>query len=147
MPDEDTTEEEVVELLNELRVVLPGVQVLFAFLLTIPFSQRFQQLKPSDRGVYFAALLLTATSTACLIAPSTYARVTWRHRTKRRLLKVANPLAIWGTVFLAAGIGCAVYLIGDFLYHSPVASIATGAVMFVIVVLWYGLPIYDRLRA
>jgi hypothetical protein len=144
--EEDRTEQELVELLNELRVVLPGVQVLFAFLLTVPFSQRFQQLTSGERGVYFGALLLAATSSAFLIAPSTYARLTWRHRSKARVLKVANPLAIWGTVFLAAGIGCAVYLIGDVLYHSPWAAIAAGAVIFGIVVLWYGLPLYDRRR-
>ena len=146
MPDQEKTEQEVVELLNELRVVLPGVQVLFAFLLTVPFSQRFQQLNQSERGVYFAALLLAATSSAFLIAPSSYARLTWRHASKARLLKIANPLAIWGTVFLAAGVGCAVYLIGDVLYHSPWAGISAGGVMFVVVVLWYVVPIYDRLR-
>ncbi|MBV8385200.1 MAG: hypothetical protein JO155_00265 [Acidimicrobiia bacterium] len=146
MSEQDKTEQEVVELLNELRVVLPGVQVLFAFLLTVPFSQRFHQLTHGERGVYFAALLLAATSSAFLIAPSTYARLTWRHASKERLLKIANPLAIWGTVFLAAGIGCAVYLIGDVLYQSPWAGISTGAITFVIVVLWFGLPIYDRIR-
>jgi hypothetical protein len=146
MPDEDTTEQEVIELLNELRVVLPGVQVLFAFLLTVPFSQRFQQLRSGQRGIYFAALLLSAVSAALLIAPSTYARLTWRHRSKARLLQIANPLAIWGTLFLAAGMACAVYLIGDVIYGSPLAGIAAGGTALVTVVLWYGIPLVDRRR-
>ncbi|MBV8160457.1 MAG: hypothetical protein JO265_06000 [Acidimicrobiia bacterium] len=147
MADESSTEQEVVELLNELRVVLPGVQVLFAFLLTVPFSQRFTQLRPDERGIYFAALMFAAGSSALLIAPSVYARLTWRHIPKARLLQVANPLAIWGTVLLAGGIGCAVYLIADVLYHSALAGIFTAAVSVLILVAWYGVPLYDRLRA
>jgi hypothetical protein len=138
--------EEVIELLNELRVVLPGVQVLFAFLLTVPFSQRFDRLRPGDRAVYFAALLLAAASSVLLIAPSVYARLTWRHQDKTRMLRLANPLAIWGSVFLAGGIGCAVYLIGDVLYRSPLAGMATAGVVLLIVVTWYGIPLIDRLR-
>jgi hypothetical protein len=142
----DKTEQEVVELLNELRVVLPGVQVLFAFLLTVPFSQRFQQLSGGDRGVYFAALMLAAGSSVLLIAPSVYARLTWRHQPKKRMLALANPFAIWGTVLLAGGISCAVYLIGDVLYQSELGGIATAGVALLIFVTWYGVPLVDRLR-
>ena len=92
------------------------------------------------------ALLLSAVSAALLIAPSTYARLTWRHRSKARLLQIANPLAIWGTVFLAAGMACAVYLIGDVIYGSPIAGIAAGGTALVTVVLWYGIPLVDRRR-
>jgi hypothetical protein len=139
-------EQEVIELLNELRVVLPGVQVLFAFLLTVPFSQRFQTLTAADRNIYFAALLLAAASSVLLIAPSVYARLTWRHQSKARLLALSNPLAIWGSVLLAGGIGCAVYLIGAVLYRSALAGFATAGVVLLILVTWFGLPLLDRLR-
>jgi hypothetical protein len=143
--NEDDTEQEVIEFLNELRVVLPGVQVLFAFLLTVPFSQRFNQLGATDRAVYFAALLLAAGSSAMLIAPSIHARLTWRHQDKAWLLAVSNPLAVTGGMLLAAGIACALYLVADVLYQSQTAGITTVLVVAVIFVVWYGIPIVGRL--
>jgi hypothetical protein len=142
---EDDEEQEVIEFLNELRVVLPGVQVLFAFLLTVPFSQRFNQLGGADRAVYFAALLLAAGSSAMLIAPSIHARLTWRHQNKDWLLAVSNPLAVTGGVLLAAGIACALYLVADVLYRSRTAGITTAVLVLVILVVWYGIPIFGRL--
>jgi hypothetical protein len=141
----DKEEEQVLELLNELRVVLPGVQVLFAFLLTVPFSQRFSQLGPTDRAVYFAALLLAAGASAMLIAPSIHARLTWRNRNNDWLLRVSNPLAVGGGVLLAGGIACAVYLVADVLYRSSVAGITTALVVVGILVLWYGIPLLGRM--
>ncbi len=145
MAEAEDGEQEVVELLNELRVVLPAVQVLFAFLLTVPFSARFTQLGGTDRAIDFAALLLTAGSSALLIAPSVHARVTWHRRGKQWLLAVSNPLAIAGGGLLSAGIACAVYLIADVLYHSRIAGITTAGVVLVILVTWYGIPIVDGL--
>jgi hypothetical protein len=143
MPGASDDEQEVIEFLNELRVVLPGVQVLFAFLLTVPFSQRFSQLGSADRGVYFAALLLAAGSSAMLIAPSVHARLTWRHQDKRALVALSNPLAITGSGLLAAGIGCSIYLIADVLYQSTVAAVTTALIMVVIVLTWFVLPLYE----
>jgi hypothetical protein len=143
--DDQHEEQEVIEFLNELRVVLPGVQVLFAFLLTVPFSQRFNQLHPGDRAVYFAALLLAAASSITLIAPSIHARLTWRHQNKAWLLSVSNPLAIAGGTFLAAGIACALYLVADVLYRSRTAAITSVVVVALILVTWYGIPLVGRL--
>ena len=144
--DEQVQAQQVLELLNELRVIIPGVQVLFAFLLTVPFSQRFSQLGSTDRGVYFGALLLAAGSSAMLIAPSLHARILGSRGDKAWLIRVSNPLAIAGGTLLAAGIACAVYLVADVLYHSRVAGVTTATVVVVILLTWYAIPIVGRLR-
>lgn len=137
--------QEVMELLNELRVVLPGVQVLFAFLLTVPFTQRFAELGRTERGVYFSALLFAAASSALLIAPSIHARLTWQRLDRRWVVELSNHLAIWGSVLLAAGMACAVYLIADLLYRSGIAALFTAAVVLVMVGTWYVVPLVVRL--
>ncbi len=98
---------ELLELLQELRVMLPGVQVLFAFLLTVPFSQRFAQVTPLQGDVYFMSLLFAAMATALLIAPSTYHRIQFRESDKERLLSHARWLSLAGTVFLALSVAAA----------------------------------------
>src|SRR5437588_7891756 len=87
---------ELIELLNELRVGLPGVQVLFAFLLTVPFTQRFSRLDSIQRDIYFLAVLSTALASAFLIAPSAYHRLRWRQRDKERMLETSNHMAVIG---------------------------------------------------
>jgi hypothetical protein len=144
--DDDNADHEMVVLLNELRVVLPGVQVLFAFLLTVPFSQRFAQLDRTDRGVYFAALLLAAASSALLIAPSIHARLTWRDRTNAWVLRLSNPLAVTGSGLLGAGIACSVYLIGDVMYQSSVAGVVAALVVLFVLSVWYAPPFLHRAR-
>ena len=108
MADGESTGErldrELMELLQELRVMLPGVQVLLAFLLIAPFQQRFAQLPGSLRNAFFAAIACATLATALLIAPSAHHRLRWRARDKERLLRIGNQLALWGTVFLAAAI-------------------------------------------
>ncbi|GAC1318946.1 MAG: DUF6328 family protein [Acidimicrobiales bacterium] len=146
MPDPKTTDRELGELLNEIRVALPGVQVLFAFLLSVPFSQRFTQLGPDQKKVFYVAFLASALSSSLLIAPSVFARLTWRHHDKERLLQVSNVLCILGCVALAIGVGCVVWVVSDLAYHSTVAAIATAIVVALITVTWFGLPLYDRAR-
>src|SRR6201996_9500479 len=103
---EETEEERLArnlgELLQELRVALPGVQVLFAFLLAVPFQQNFSKTSEFDKKIYFITLLLTALSAALLIAPSAYHRITFRYQQKGRLVFIANRLSILGLGFLAA---------------------------------------------
>jgi hypothetical protein len=118
---------ELIELLNELRVALPGVQVLFAFLLTVPFSQRFGSTTDFQRGIFFTTLLLTAISAALLIAPSAYHRLHFRQKDKEQLLLTSNNLAIAGIGFLAGAMIGALVLITDLLY-GPVATIICGIV-------------------
>jgi hypothetical protein len=137
---------ELMELLNELRVALPGVQVLFAFLLTVPFTQRFADITSSQRNVYFAAFLSAATATAFLIAPTAYHRIRFREGDKERMLKTANVLAIIGTVFLAMAIVCVVYLITDLLFGGLVPALVTAIASGLFVGLWYGLPLYRHMK-
>src|SRR5438552_14059490 len=112
---------ELIELLNELRVVLPGVQVLFAFLLTVPFSNGFSRMTHLQRGVYFVSFVCAALATVMLITPSTSHRLLFRRRHKERLLYTANRLIIAGTAFLAASMTSAVFVITDVLYKVPAA--------------------------
>ena len=132
------------ELLQELRVILPGVQVIFAFLLTVPFSQRFSALAAYQKDVYFAALLSTALSTAFLTAPSTQHRLLWRQHARSQRLRIANALSIVGSVFLAVGINCVVFLVADFIYGVTPAALATAAVTGTFLTLWYLLPLGKR---
>ena len=114
---------ELMELLQELRVVLPGVQVLLAFLLTAPFQQRFAQLPGTLRNAFFASIVCATVATTLLIAPSAHHRLRWRERDKDHLLRVANREAIWGTVFLAAAIVLALYVVTNVLFATWIALV------------------------
>jgi Kef-type K+ transport system membrane component KefB len=133
---------ELNELLQELRVVLPGVQVLLAFLLTAPFQQRFAQLPGTLRNAFFASIACATVATALLIAPSAHHRLRWREREKERLLRIANREAIWGTVFLAAAIVLALYVITDVLFATWIALLTAAAAVAVFALLWYALPLF-----
>lgn len=137
---------ELIELLNELRVALPGVQVLFAFLLTIPFTQRFPQLSEFQTDVYFGTFLCAAVSTVFFIAPTAYHRLRFRDFDKDRLIKTATTLSITGTVFLALAISGTVFLITDVLFGVPLAGLVTGAIVGLLAWFWYGLPLTRKLR-
>jgi len=132
---------ELMELLQELRVVLPGVQVLLAFLLTAPFQQRFAQLPGTLRNVFFASIACATVATALLIAPSAHHRLRWREREKERLLQMANRLAIWGTLFLAAAIVLALYVITDVLFATWLAALTAVLAAILFAWLWYALPL------
>jgi amino acid transporter len=137
---------ELIELLNELRVALPGVQVLFAFLLAVPFANGFPRLRHFDRVVFFAAFVAAALSTVLLIAPSSYHRLRWRQHDKERMLVVSNALTIAGLLCLAVAITCAVFVITDFLFHRTWAAAFTAIVGAAFLVLWYGLPLGAAIR-
>ena len=135
---------ELIELLNELRVALPGVQVLFAFLLAVPFTQRFTEVTSLQRTVYFASVLLTAVATALLIAPSSYHRLRWRQRDKEHMLVTSNRLTIAGTVALALAMIAVVFLITDILYGGWIVAVVTAAAVSVFAWFWYALPLARR---
>ena len=137
---------ELIELLNELRVALPGVQVLFAFLLVMPFQQGFTRVTDLQRDVYFFSFLCTAAASVLLIAPSAYHRLRWRQRDKEQMLVTANRLSIAGTVFLALGMTGVVFLITDVLFATTAAAIVTAAMALLFGWFWYGLPLLRRLR-
>jgi Family of unknown function (DUF6328) len=135
---------ELIELLQELRVVLPGVQVLLAFLLTAPFQQRFAQLPTTQRITFFASIACATVATALLIAPSAHHRLRWREGEKERLLQTANRLAIWGTLFLAAAIVLALYVITNVLFATWVAFVTAALAAALFAWLWYALPLLGR---
>jgi hypothetical protein len=144
--EKERIDRELIELLNELRVALPGVQVLFAFLLVVPFQQRFTTVTQFQKTLYFAALLCSAAATALLIAPSAYHRILFRAREKDTLLKTANRLTIVGLGFLAAAVVCVVLLITDYLYGVETTIAVTAVTGTVFAVLWYLLPLRRRIR-
>jgi predicted membrane channel-forming protein YqfA (hemolysin III family) len=127
-------------------VALPGVQVLFAFLLTVPFTQRFGSVTTSQRAVYFFSVLATAAATILFIAPTAYHRLRWRDRDKERMLQSANRMAIVGTVFLALSITAVVYVITSLLFGTATALGVTVAVAGLVAWLWYALPLSRRVR-
>jgi hypothetical protein len=137
---------ELIELLNELRVTLPGVQVLFAFLLIAPFSQGFERVNDLQKYAYLAALTFAALGSAFLIAPTPYHRIRFRDRDKEAMLRIGNRLALGGTVCLAIGISCALFFVTDFLFRSPLPALLTAVVAGVIVTLWYALPLSREVR-
>jgi membrane-associated HD superfamily phosphohydrolase len=132
---------ELIELLTELRVALLGVQVLFAFLLIVPFYQRFSSVTPLQRNVYFAVLLCAAVSAALLIAPSSHHRLLWRQGAKEATLRAANRLSVLGLTFLALAMIGAIFLITDVLFGGVVATVATVAIGAVFAWVWYGQPL------
>lgn len=127
-------------------MALPGVQVLFAFLLAVPFAQGFVKTTDFQQGLFFGTLLSAAVASALLIAPSAYHRINFRESDKEQMLKTSNGLALGGLFFLALSIIGAVALIADFIYGSAAAvvSAAIGAVLFAS--LWFVLPIVRRDR-
>ncbi|MDQ2967821.1 MAG: DUF6328 family protein [Actinomycetota bacterium] len=143
---EDRHNRELIELPNELRVALPGVQVLFAFLLAMPFANGFPKLGKLDRDIFFVAFMATALATVLLIAPSSYHRLRWRQNDKERLLVISNALTIAGLVCLAVAITSVVFVITDFLFHRVWAAMFTAFIAACFLLLWYGLPLASAIR-
>jgi cation transport ATPase len=134
------------ELVEEHRLAMPGVQVLFAFLLILPFQNRFRDLTTNQEYVYFAALLCAAVAIVLLITPTAAHRIRWRQADKEALLLVATRTAIAATVFMAASVTASVYLITDFLFGEPATAVVTTLVAALFTVFWYLLPLVRRLR-
>jgi O-antigen/teichoic acid export membrane protein len=135
------------DLLQELRVAGLGVQVLFGFLLSLPFTVKFGQLDGAERDLYRASLLCAALSTALLVSPVAYHRWVFRRHEKGRLLRVANVQALLGLSMVALAVSCAVWLVLIVVGLSwPVAVLAAGTTGS-FAVLWFVLPVFDRLTA
>ena len=140
--NESKQDRELIELLNELRVALPGVQVLFAFLLTVPFTQRYSSITATQKTAFFMAFLAAAGASALLIAPTAMHRLRWRAHDKEALLKTANVLTLVGTMVLAFGMVCVVFLITDVLYGSPASKWVSVVAAIVFAALWYGIGLF-----
>jgi uncharacterized membrane protein len=135
---------ELIEFLNELRVALPGVQVLFAFLLAVPFATGWEKVDESQKYAFMVALLAAVLGTVLLIAPTTYHRLRWREHDKEQLLRTSNRLAIAGTGCVAIGMTAAVHLVTDTVFGATVSAIVTTGVAVVFAWFWYGLPLWRR---
>ena len=139
-------DKELIELLNELRVALPGVQVLFAFLLVVPFSSRFD-VDRMEKVAYMIALLSTVVGTILFIAPSAYHRLRWREKNKERMLRTSNRFAIGGLAAVAVAISASLFLVTDVLLPRSWASVVTAVAAAGFALAWFALPLsrpYDR---
>lgn len=144
--DRDETETErldrnLTELLNELRVALPGVQVLFAFLLAVPFQKGWDTVTEFQQDVYFATLCLALVTSALLIAPTAYHRLNFRARRKRELVDASNRLAIAGLATLALSLVGVMVLIADYLFGTAMTIVAGALSLLLFALLWAAFPL------
>jgi hypothetical protein len=142
--EEERLDRNLDELLGELRVALPGVQVLFAFLLVVPFNQGFAKITPGQERLYLATLLSAGLASAFLIAPTAHHRMTFRLQDKEHLVVVANRLAILGLTFLAISMTGAIGLVTDVVFSTSVAVVSAAVIGATFVALWIVWPFKRR---
>jgi Family of unknown function (DUF6328) len=142
----EQADRELIELLNELRVVLPGVTVLLAFLLAVPFAKGWTRVTTFQRDVFVVAFLASAVSVAFLAAPSSYHRLRFHQGDKAQLVRLGNTLAIAGIAAAAVALEAVVLLVIDFVLSRGAAIAAAAALFVVVVTLWYALPLRAALR-
>lgn len=145
--DESTAERDdrnLGELLQELRVAGLGVQVLFGFLLSLPFTNRFTRLSSGERGLYLATLVLAAVATALLLGPVAYHRLVFRQGQKERLVRAANAMAVAGLAVVGLAISAAVLLVTGFVTSGLPAIVITVLVTLLFGLLWFAFPLAHR---
>ena len=144
--EQERADRNLQELHGELRIALPGVQVLFAFLLVVPFNQGFEQVTDFQRKLYLATLLCAAAASAFLIAPSVHHRINFRRQDKENLVVVSNKLAIVGLTLLALAMTGAIVLVTDVIYTAATTTVAGLLVAGLFAVLWYLVPLRRRAK-
>jgi hypothetical protein len=137
---------ELIELLNGLRVILPGVQVLLAFLLTVPFSSGFEGATPTDQAVYFVTVLITVGAIGALTAPAAYHRIRFREGDKEQMLHTANVFAIAGLALLALAMTSVVFLITNVLFGIGTAVLVALIVLALLGGAWFAVPLWRKIR-
>jgi hypothetical protein len=142
--EEERADRNLSDLLQELRVALPGVQVLFAFLLTVPFTQRFRELTSFQEHLYFGVLLCVALATILLVAPTAGHRILFRRQQKEFLVTVANNLTLAGMFLLAVGMSGAIALISDFIFSTTTTVVVTTLMAAAFAGFWYLGPLIRR---
>jgi len=135
---------ELIELLNEIRIALPGVQVLFAFLLVVPFGPGWRHTTSLQRHAYVFSITTAALAAVIMIAPSSYHRLLWRQPHKEHMLTTSNGLLITGMGFLAMAISGSLFFVVSFALGTWAAAVTTGGILLVILVLWYAMPLARR---
>jgi cation transport ATPase len=143
--DDERLDRELEELLQELRIAIPGVQILFAFLLVVPFNNRFGETDSLQRAVWFAALLLALGAVACFIAPTAYHRVRFRQFDKKHLVELGTRLALAGLGFLGTALGASAFFVTGFVYHDSIAAVVAALAAATIGGLWFAMPLARRL--
>ena len=134
----------LMELVQELRVAIPGIQFLFAFLLVVPFQQKFGQTTSFQHAVYFVALAAAALATALLIAPAAQHRILFRQHDKEKLLQRSNRSALAGLAALGVAICSALLLVVDALFSLALAWITAGALAVLLGWWWLAVPLWHR---
>jgi membrane-bound acyltransferase YfiQ involved in biofilm formation len=142
--EQDRLNRQMMELLNELRVAMPGVQVLFGFLLTVPFQQRFQRVNEFQETVYFVTLIAAAAATAFLIAPSAYHRLMLEQHDKPRIIHIGSGQMIAGLGALALAMNGAVLLVTDVLFEAGTVTVTVVLLASLYLTLWFGFPLLRR---
>jgi hypothetical protein len=139
--EQERVDRNLQEMLGELRVALPGVQVLFAFLLVVPFNQRFADVTDFQKTLYLITLLFATASAICLIAPTVHHRIEFRKQQKGEIVLAGNRIVIVGLTLLAIAMTGAVLFVADFLYGTAMTVAAATGVAVVFAVLWYLIPL------
>ena len=135
------------QLLQELRIVIPGVQVLFAFLLAVPFATGFERVDPFERVVFFVAMLFAALAVVLLLAPSIQHRILFRLEQKEYLIRSGSLLTIAGMTALAVSMTLSLSLVSHVLYGLWAALIAGAISLVGFATIWYVIPLGRRARA
>ena len=142
--EDERADRNLSDLLQELRVALPGVQVLFAFLLTVPFSQRFKELSDFQEWLYFGVMISVALATVMLVAPTAGHRILFRRQQKEFIVTLSNTLALVGLLLLAIAMTGAIALISDFIFGTTTAVISTVVMAAAFLTFWFFGPIRRR---
>jgi hypothetical protein len=146
-PDETEAERDdrnLAELLQELRVAGIGIQMIFGFLLALPFTNRFTTLGPAQRGLYLVTLVLAAVATALLVGPVAYHRLVFRQRLKRHLVRAANVMAILGLAAVGLTVSAAVLLVASYVARGLPATLIAIFVVCIFAALWFVFPLTRR---
>jgi hypothetical protein len=147
-PEHETEKErvdrELIEFLNEVRVVLPGVQVLFAFLLTVPFTGAFGKIDGGERNAYIVAFFFTALATALMITPTPMHRLQFRTGDKEGFLRLSNQLILAGIACLAVAMVAVVWLVAELLFTPGLATVIGAVSAGIVVTLWFAVPLVSR---
>jgi hypothetical protein len=144
---DEKLERELERLLEEVRVALPGVQILFAFLLAVPFANRFQDVTSLQTRVYFVSFVAALAASIFLIAPTAYHRIRFRrHDDPERMVLTANVFALIGLAFLAIALTAATFLVTDFVFSGPAAIAVTAVAGGLLLGVWYAIPLSRYLQ-
>jgi phosphatidylserine synthase len=142
--EKERVDRELIEFLNEVRVVLPGVQVLFAFLLTLPFTGTFSDINGAERFAYNVAFFATALAAVLMITPTSFHRLRFRKGDKEEILRTSNRLILAGILCLGVAIVAVVWLVSELVFTPSIAIVICIVSALIVVTLWFALPLSRR---